>query len=177
MPDQREIAEAFARQGRACRALGSPFTGHLCERLPVVLAQSDGPVAQAVATWPLDLDGSALALRLTGVLHRLVRAGLAPDLAALYPPQADTGPALDAALRDALGTHGGRLVEWLGSAPQTNEVARSAILLGGLLTIAQRTGHPLALREIGSSAGVNLSPDAYIYDFGAGRGWCADEGP
>jgi hypothetical protein len=81
------------------------------------------------------------------------------------------GAPLDTALRDTIAAHGDDLAGLLDSAPQTNEVARSAVLLGGLLTIAAQTGLPLALNEIGTSAGVNLHPDCYGYDLGAGRGW------
>ena len=37
------------------------------------------------------------------------------------------------------------LLRWLDSPPQTNEVARSAVLMCGFLTIAAETGLPLAL--------------------------------
>lgn len=43
---------------------------------------------------------------------------------------------------------------------QTNERGRSGSLLGGFLLIAQRTGLPLRLLEIGSSAGLNLCWDS-----------------
>ena len=139
---------------------------------------ADNPVVGfALANWPLDPGASALALRLCGAFHRLVRSGRAPELAALYPPCAETGPALDQALRRAAQRHGALLVKWLASAPQTNEVARSGVLIGGLLTLAAETGLPLELMEIGSSAGVNLHPEAYAYDFGAGRRWGQEDAP
>ncbi|MDH3666952.1 MAG: DUF2332 family protein [Paracoccaceae bacterium] len=170
MADWQEIAVAFEQQAVACDRLGSPFTAYLCTCLPSLLA--DDPVlGAALAAWPADPVESALALRLCGALHRLVRSGRVPDLAALYPPAASTGPALDRALAASAETHGALLVEWLASAPQTNEVARSGVLLGGLLTIAAKTGLPLTLLEIGSSAGLNLYPDAYAYDLAHGRTW------
>ncbi|MCI0342302.1 MAG: DUF2332 domain-containing protein [Planctomycetales bacterium] len=56
---------------------------------------------------------------------------------------------------------------------QTNEVGRSAILLPAFALVARRTGRPLALLEIGPSAGLNLRLDSYKYDCGeAGR--CGD---
>ncbi len=170
MADWQEITAAFQQQAVACDRLGSPFTAHLCARLPSLLA--DDPVlGAALAAWPADPVESALALRLGGALHRLVRSGRVRDLAALYPPAANTGPALDRALGASAEAHGALLVKWLANAPQTNEVARSGVLLGGLLTIAAETGLPLTLLEIGSSAGLNLYPDAYAYDLGHGRGW------
>ena len=107
----------------------------------------------------------------------VVRAGCAPALARLYPPLADTGPALDAALRAAIAEQGGDLVGLIESAPQTNEVARSGILLGGLLTVAAETGLVLALNEVGASAGLNLHPDCYAYDFGRGHRWGPADAP
>ena len=50
---------------------------------------------------------------------------------------------------------------------QTNEVARSASLLPAFETVARRAGRPLALVEIGASAGLNLNFDLYAYDYGA----------
>jgi len=164
------VGDAFRRQAENCRRLGSPFTAHLCARL-VVLLDDTTTLGRAVKGWPLDPVGSALALRLCGALHRTVRVGRAPALARLYPPDADTGPALDAALRATIAERGGDLVGMIESAPQTNEVARSAVLLGGLLSIAAETGLALALNEIGTSAGLNLHPDCYTYDLGQGRRW------
>ncbi len=48
---------------------------------------------------------------------------------------------------------------------QTNEVARCATLLPLLAGLRR----PLALLEVGASAGLCLLPDRYAYDYGAGR--------
>jgi hypothetical protein len=48
---------------------------------------------------------------------------------------------------------------------QTNEVARCATLLPALAMI----DGPLALLEVGASAGLTLLPDRYSYDYGNGR--------
>jgi hypothetical protein len=58
------------------------------------------------------------------------------------------------------------LLPWLDLAPQTNEVARSAVLMAGLLVVASRTRQPLALYELGASAGLNLTLDRYAYRLG-----------
>jgi hypothetical protein len=52
----------------------------------------------------------------------------------------------------------------LARATQTNEPARCATLLPVLAALPQ----PLALIEVGASAGLCLLPDYYAYDFGAG---------
>jgi Uncharacterized protein conserved in bacteria len=49
---------------------------------------------------------------------------------------------------------------------QTNEAGRCAVLLPVLARIAaQRPGHPLALLEVGASAGLCLQPDRYSYRY------------
>lgn len=55
-------------------------------------------------------------------------------------------------------------------APQTNEVGRSAVLLGGFAAIAHDTGLPLATLEIGASAGLNQFWHRYRYALGD-RAW------
>jgi hypothetical protein len=57
---------------------------------------------------------------------------------------------------------------------QTNEVRRCACLLPAFTVATRRLGdRPLALIEIGASAGLNLLWDQYRYDYGAG-GQCGD---
>ena len=68
------------------------------------------------------------------------------------------------------------LAAYLDGPPQTNEVARSNAILGGCLFIAGKTGTPLELFEIGSSAGLNLSFDRYGYALGLGR-WGSVDAP
>lgn len=170
------IREAFLDQAKACRELGSPFTAHLCERLVVVLDEQSA-LGREVIEWQLDPVRSALALRLCGGLNKIVRAGRAPTLARCYPPAIETGEAFDASLRGAIDQLGADLVATLASAPQTNEVARSAVLLGGLLTITAATRLPLALYEIGASAGLNLHLDSYAYELGRGCKWGLEDAP
>jgi len=159
-----DIRAAFAQQGDWNRRLGAPFTARLCDRLGVVLDRTTA-TGTAVLDWPGDAFADALMLRLTGGLNALVRADVLPGLAAHYPPHAaGDDAALDAALCAALADD--RLLPWLDSAPQTNEVGRSGVLMPGLLTIAAATGLPLALFELGASAGLNLRLDDYGYDLG-----------
>jgi hypothetical protein len=52
---------------------------------------------------------------------------------------------------------------------QTNEVARYACLVPAFALVAQRAqGRPLAMIEVGASAGLGLLWDSYSYDFGRG---------
>jgi hypothetical protein len=158
-----DIRAAFAIQAAWCRRLGATFTADLCVTLGEVIDRSTA-VGARVLDWPGDPLADALVLRLTGGLNGLVRAGGLPDLAAFYPPQAVVDAAafarqVTAALADD------RLLPWLNSPPQTNEVARSAVLMPGLLVVAAETGLPLRLFELGASAGINLRLDHYRYDF------------
>ncbi len=162
------VREAFVTQAAWCRRLGAPFTALLCETLGTVLDRR-GAVGERVLDWTGEPVADALALRLTGGLHALVRAGELAALAALYPPHATPAPA---ALAEALAAvlagpaSNARLLPWLGSAPQTNEVGRSGVLMPGMLTIAAAAGLPLRLFELGASAGLNLRMDGYAYRLG-----------
>jgi hypothetical protein len=160
------VRAAFADQARWCDRLGSPFTALLCRVLGRTL--DDGTaVGRRVLGWAGDpgSGADALALRLCGGLHGLVRAGAAPGLAALYPPNPPPDEAvLAAALAPVLARDD--LLPWLDSAPQTNEVGRSAVLMAGLLVAAEALGRPLQLLELGASAGLNLILDRYRFDLG-----------
>ncbi len=50
-------------------------------------------------------------------------------------------------------------------ATQTNEVGRCTALLPALATVAARAGRPLAVLDLGASAGLNLLFDRYAYDY------------
>src|SRR5262249_60191921 len=72
---------------------------------------------------------------------------------------------------DALDAHGNDVRDALPRPPQTNEVGRSASLVGGFLVVARDTGLPLRVLEVGTSAGLNLRFDRYWYESnGAGYG-------
>jgi hypothetical protein len=155
-------------QAVACIELGSPLYGALMERAARDV-EDGGPVFE-VLTGHEDDPGMYLhALRLFGGLHRLALEGDAPALAAHFPSTGGDGDADAAwpALLDAVREHAPRLRAALRSAPQTNEVGRSAALLVGFHTVAAETGLPLRLLELGASAGLNLRFDHYRYDVGA----------
>ncbi len=161
------VRDAFARQIRYCEAYGSPFTARLLLGMAQALAEGE-PALRAVADWPGDPEADALPLRLAGALHALVLTGQAAELARFYP--GGTAPADAAALRQsavaALAAHPACLADYLARPPQTNEVGRSAVLLGGFQWIAEHTGLPLRLFELGASAGLNLQWDRYRYRYG-----------
>lgn len=119
----------------------------------------------------------AVPLRLLGGLHRLVLDGRAARLRRWYPSAGgswDAGLAWPEILDTAAG-HADTLRAALGQPPQTNEVGRSAALIGGLLRINE-SGLPIRLFEIGASAGLNLRADQYCYRF-AGSQWGPADAP
>ena len=164
-----DIAEHFEKQAQACDRMGSPFTARLCRLLPDLL-DAGTRTGQRVLSWAGDPRADALALRLCGGLHALVLSGDDDALAAVYPPNAVSDAALGAGAGSAIARHDARLAANLDSAPQTNEIGRSAMLLPGFLAIARETGLPLDLYEIGSSAGLNLLFDRFHYRYGD-AGW------
>jgi len=142
-------------------------------RLCALLAERldrDTELGRRVLDWPGSTDAftDALPLRLAGGLHALVRRGEAPGLSACYPPHPlPDREALWAALAPVLAEPD--LLPWLDSAPQTNEVGRSAVLMAGLLVVADLFPKPVELLELGASAGLNLVLDRYGHDLGGVR--------
>ncbi len=161
------VLQSFLRQASACNDLGSPFTARLCTLVAERL-DDDTEVGRCILNWQGDPTGTrdALALRLAGSLHALVLSGLDSSLAAAYPPNTVDDETLWQACKAAFQRDEAFILERLRSAPQTNEVRRSAALLPGFLTIARLFGRPLVLSEVGASAGLNLQWDRYSYRLG-----------
>lgn len=157
--------DPFEPQARACDRLGSPFTAYLCRALPRLLNETTA-TGRLALNWPGDPRSDALVLRLTGALHALVLGGRDAELAAVYPPCDASPEAIDDAVRGAIARHDAFVEAFLANAPQTNEVARSAMLMPGILLIARETSLPLAIAEIGASAGLNLNLDRFSIRYG-----------
>ena len=166
MATEAEIRASFAEQARFCAQLGAPFTALLCETLGRQLDRRT-ETGRRVLDWRGEPGafGDALALRLCGGLHFLAMSERDSALAKLYPPAPLPDPGqLWEALAQVLAS--GKLLSWLDSAPQTNEVGRSAVLMSGLLTIADHFPLKMRLYELGASAGLNLILDRYHYNLG-----------
>jgi hypothetical protein len=173
---EADVRQAFAEQAEVCAKLGSQFTGRLCGVLGRMLDHATATGRRALA-WPGPPDAlhDNVPLRLTGGLHALVRSGRAKPLAPLYPPAPLPDEAVLAdAVAKVLVDEDSALERWLDRTPQTNEVGRSAVLMSGLLTIAERFPLPMRLYELGASAGLNLLLDRFRYDLGGLR--CGDLG-
>jgi hypothetical protein len=174
MSDQH-LLDVFDMQARACISLGSPMYGQLLARI-IDDVRAGGVFAEVLAGHEEDPGPSALALRLLGGLHRLVLDGHAPSLRRRYPSTGgewDTESAWSDVV-DVAHEHIGLLRAALHQPPQTNEVGRSAALVGALLFLLRRFPLPVRLFEIGASAGLNLRADHYRFRFPGGQWGSAD---
>lgn len=169
------LAEAFQLQAQMSPGLGSPLYGDLLTRALDDLQQG-GAVAEVFDGWQGAPVPDAVVLRFMGGVHRLVLDGKEPRLARHFPSAGGTPDAatLGNDFIDLVQRNVPYLQTQLRKQVQTNEVRRSAALLGGFLTVAQETGLPLRLREIGSSAGLNLHWDRYRYELGEHR-WGSED--
>jgi hypothetical protein len=159
--DQRMV-EAFAVQISACDKSGAPFTADLLRAL-LRDFKAGGPWRGLIGGWPVDPQMDVVALRCQGALHRLALQGVEP-FKGLFERFDRDPAALDGAVRAA----GARpeVRDWIRNPPQTNEVMRSAVFLGGFFEIARAQGLPLRLLEMGASAGLNLNWPLYRYRLG-----------
>ncbi len=126
--------------------------------------EAAGPCRDLLAPHADEPFGSALVLRFLGAVHRLVLEGKAPDLAAQYPSAGGTPDGeVGAVFVATVAAHTAELAARIGDPVQTNEVGRSAVLVGGYLTAA-RLPLPLRVLELGASAGLNLRWDHFHYE-------------
>ncbi len=171
------VVESFQLQALMSPQLGSPLYGRLLEHATTDLRHG-GLIAEVVDGWQGHAVAAALPLRLLGAVHRLVLDGAAPRLARYYPSSGGEPrwPQTWDAFLDVVRTHRAFIRSRLDRQLQTNEVTRSAALLGGFLHIAAHTGLPLRLLEIGSSAGLNLLWDRFRYEAGSQR-WGEPDSP
>lgn len=164
-----DLARAFRLQAAACATFGSPFNSGLLERIADDV-EAGGPSRELFAPWTTDsvrrLFDDAVPIRAANTFNHLAMGGEAPALSAVWPRPGAT-PDIEAAwteARAAIGPHFRMLSDFLQHEPQTNEVRRTAGLLGGFLTVAAETGLPLRAFEIGASAGLNQFWDRFRYE-------------
>ena len=168
--DRALAVESFHFQARGCAVAGSALYAELLARAADDL-EAGGVFAELVEGFEGHPVLLVLPLRVMAAVHRLVLAGVAPALAAHYPSAGGRFEAEGAwrALLDVAHAHAPAIRARLGSNVQTNEVRRCAALLSGFLRVAAETGLPLRVREIGSSAGLNLLFDRWRYELGPHR--------
>src|SRR5438045_3293862 len=155
------LASLFRGQAGWCARLGSPIYSYLLGRAADDL-EAGGPVWRVVEPYLDRPFNFTHHLRLLGATHRLALTGEAPGLAAHYPTTGGDGDA-EAAWDAFIKLVDAREIT-LERPVQTNEVGRSAALLGGFLLVAQETGLGLRVLELGASAGLNLLWDRFRYE-------------
>ena len=182
MADTSHISRALRLQADATRKFGSPFSGALLDRAGEDV-EAGGPTASLLMPWASsttrELISDAAPVRFLGSLHDWALSGEAPDLTAAYP-SADGKGDVDEAWRVArrlIGEKPEHFQDFMGHEPQTNEVRRSACLIGGFLEVARATGLPLRSLEIGASAGLNQYWDRFRYTLGSVGQWGAEDSP
>ena len=166
MPSGRDaLAARLRRQAGWCAREGSPLYAALLEKSASDI-EVEGPAWEVLSDFEDEPGTAAVALRFMAAVHRLVLDGTLPVLARHYPSAGGAGDAHDAwpLFRQALTDHREQIRALAANPCQTNEVGRSAAMLGGFLEVAQRTNRPLRILEIGASAGLNLRWDRYRYE-------------
>lgn len=160
------LAKALRGQAEACAGLSSPFMAQLCRVLADRLEPGTA-LTDRLFGWEGDLSPRAesVPLRLCGALHALRLKGHA-GLAKVYPPNAASDADLWAAVGGALQTEAAFVDAWIDSAPQTNEVRRSAVLIATAHWLCARHPMPLVLSELGASGGLNLMFDRFALTVG-----------
>lgn len=163
----------FARwarsQSRYVERQGSPLYAHLL-RVAADDIEARGPCWQALEDYAnsTKLPPAAASLAFMAAVHQVVLEHRGCALEPFYPSVGGTvdlervGPAFLEVVerhKDSVAANLQRLV-------QTNEVARSRVLLGGFLVAAETMKLPLRVLEFGASAGLNLRWDQYRYEIG-----------
>ena len=160
------MVQAFHTQIDICQSAGAPFTADLMRAL-LRDFEAGGPWRTLFGEWPVDPEMDVVVLRGVGAMHRLSMQGVEP-FKALFDRFDRSPEALDAAVQ-AAGSRpdiAPEVAGWLSNPPQTNEVMRSAVFLGGFFEIARLYGRPLRLLEMGASGGLNLNWPLYRYRLG-----------
>ncbi len=159
------------------RAAGSRFYAGLLELMRDDAA-AGGPTRAALRGHEHDRVDEWDAFRLLAGVHRMVLAGDAPELAAQFPSMGGDGDAAAAwpAIRALFASGRAELVDALAHPLQTNAPSRSKALVGALCLVAERTGLPLRMLELGASAGLNLRLDRFRYEQG-GVGFGPEDSP
>jgi hypothetical protein len=172
---ESRLLRSIRLQGQVCAGMGSTMYGDVLQQVAADV-EADGVFAAILSGHENDSGRLALPLRLLGGLHRLVLDGRAPALRRWYPSVGGHWDA-EAGWPDivlAASEHADFLHAALNQPPQTNEVGRSAALIGGLLALTDRFDSPVRLFEIGCSAGLNLRADHYRYRYPGGEWGLAD---
>lgn len=171
MNADHDLLQALRLQAEVCREFGSAFNGAMLAHMAADL-EAGGPVAELLAPWRgasrQKILHEAAPIRLVNAFTHLAMGDETPELSRAYPRHGAPGDAATAwrLARALVPEHRAALTAFMAHEPQTNEVRRSGVLLGGFLTVTQATGLPLRTFELGASAGLNLLWDRFRYRLG-----------
>jgi hypothetical protein len=159
------LADRFMRFASEAEAYASPLYAELSTR---IAADAD------LLTLARHVRRPPVPNVFLAAVHFLLAEGPEHELAHFYRSMADHArPASDAgpAFREFVLSHTNDLIPLLETRiTQTNEVSRCAFLLPAFTTVQRSAGgRPLALIDLGCSAGLHLLWDRYYYDYGVTR--------
>ncbi|MDS0277623.1 DUF2332 domain-containing protein [Halomicroarcula sp. S1AR25-4] len=161
MTDTAETFRSFVEWAEG----SDPLYAHLAHR---IAADADPDLLAVAEAAPED---RATANLLFAAVHFLLERSPDHPLAAYYPTLTDDARSPDddcyPAFRDFCLDHADEVRSLLRRRrTQTNSVRRTAVLYPAIAHVASRVDGPLALVELGPSAGLNLLFDRYRYDYG-----------
>lgn len=170
-------ASTLARRTRGmagfCERQGSPLYAHLL-RVAADDLDARGACWRALQEYASRASPPppAFGLAFMAAVHRVVLETPGNALEAFYPSVGGTADIerVGPAFLEVVDRHRTRIGELMQAEVQTNEVARSRVLLGGFLLAARAMQLPLRVLEFGASAGLNLRWDHYRYEIG-GATW------
>ncbi|WP_299555929.1 DUF2332 family protein [uncultured Tateyamaria sp.] len=164
------LTQAFLDQSETCTRMGSPLMGRV---LKILADRWDATSAlgQKMEEYQGDIGpaGHSLPLRIGGGLHALVLQAKDPALVAAYPPNTADDATLETVVVNALKTNEEFFLDWTLSAPQTNEVRRSAALIAMAQVATSYFDRPIVLSELGASGGLNLMWDHFALEANGDR--------
>ncbi|RZQ62652.1 DUF2332 domain-containing protein [Amycolatopsis suaedae] len=161
MSELADIKARLRRFAEAEAAGNSPLYEHLAAKA----AEDDEVAGLLTGAAP----GEARATLLLAVAHRLIQADPIHPLSRYYPTlggfdgvDSETWPLF----REFMLGKADRVRELVATRyTQTNEVRRAALLYPAVTMAAKRAGGPVALLEVGCSAGLLLGMDRYNYHY------------
>ncbi len=151
-----DLARLWLKFGENCRGY-SP----LYERITAAVADDDETLELVRAAPP----AAHIPLTLLGAVHYLLLEGFEHPLAEVYAGRSDADPA--PLFLDVCRARRSDIEALLATRQiQTNDCGRSTLIGPGLTWIASQHAGPLALVDVGASAGLNLLCDRYLLDYG-----------
>jgi hypothetical protein len=134
----------------------------LYERIAASVAR-DPEILELVRRTP---PACHLPLSLLAAVHALLLAGVEHPLGDVYAGRSDEDPA--PLFADVCRRRPDEIIELMAKRPvQTNECGRSALIAPALTWLSEQGLGPLALVDVGASAGLNLLCDRYRLDYGS----------